>query len=85
MLGYYFMDPDIDVYQTEQPQISYSIDFKAEQSSAIGHWIPKSIRSVGSGVRRVFICTLHRRAERTRAEQTFFYMLGQDGVNYYMY
>ena len=36
MLGYYFMDPDIDVYQTEQPQISYSIDLKAEQSSAIG-------------------------------------------------
>ena len=29
------MDPDTDVYQTEQPQISYSFDFTAEQSSAI--------------------------------------------------
>ena len=36
MLGYYLMDPGTDVYQTEQPQISYSIDLKAEQSSAIG-------------------------------------------------
>ena len=30
------MDPDIDVCQTEQPQISYSVDFTAEQSSAMG-------------------------------------------------
>ena len=30
------MDPDTDVCQTEQPQISYSVDFIAEQSSAIG-------------------------------------------------
>ena len=30
------MDPDTDVYQTEQPQISYSVDFTAEQSSAMG-------------------------------------------------
>ena len=29
------MDPDTDVYQTEQPQISYSFDFTAEQSRAI--------------------------------------------------
>ena len=29
------MDPDVDVYQTEQPQISYSFDFTAEQSRAI--------------------------------------------------
>ena len=29
------MDPDTDVYQTEQPQISYSFDFTAEQSGAI--------------------------------------------------
>ena len=30
------MDPDTDVCQTEQPQISYSFDFTAEQSSAMG-------------------------------------------------
>ena len=36
MLGYYLMDPDTDVCQTEQPQISYSVDFIAEQSCAIG-------------------------------------------------
>ena len=30
------MDPDTDVCQTEQPQISYSVDFTAEQSSAMG-------------------------------------------------
>ena len=30
------MDPDTDVCQTEQPQISYSVDFIAEQSSAMG-------------------------------------------------
>ena len=29
------MDPGTDVYQTEQPQISYSFDFTAEQSRAI--------------------------------------------------
>ena len=27
------MDPDTDVCQTEQPQISYSFDFTAEQST----------------------------------------------------
>ena len=36
MLRCYLMDPDTDVCQTEQPQISYSVDFIAEQSSAIG-------------------------------------------------
>ena len=36
MLGYYLMDPDTDVCRTEQPQISYSVDFTAEQSSAMG-------------------------------------------------
>ena len=30
------MDPDTDVCQTEQPQISYSVDFIAEQNSAMG-------------------------------------------------
>ena len=30
------MDPDTDVCQTGQPQISYSVDFIAEQSSAMG-------------------------------------------------
>ena len=35
MLRCYLMDPDTDVYQTEQPQISYSFDFTAEQSWAI--------------------------------------------------
>ena len=30
------MDTDTDVCQTEQPQISYSVDFTAEQSSAMG-------------------------------------------------
>ena len=35
MLRCYLMDPDTDVCQTEQPQISYSFDFTAEQSGAI--------------------------------------------------
>ena len=35
MLRCYLMDPDTDVCQTEQPQISYSFDFTAEQSRAI--------------------------------------------------
>ena len=30
------MDPNTGVCQTEQPQISYSVDFTAEQSSAMG-------------------------------------------------
>ena len=30
------MDPDTDVCQTGQPQISFSVDFIAEQSSAMG-------------------------------------------------
>ena len=34
------MDSDTDVCQTEQPQISYSVDFTAEQSSAMGSPIP---------------------------------------------
>ena len=33
MLRCYLMDPDTDVCQTEQPQISYSFDFTAEQST----------------------------------------------------
>ena len=36
MLTCYLMDPDTDVCQTEQPQISYSVDFTAEQISAMG-------------------------------------------------
>ena len=40
MLRCYLMDPDTDVCQTEQPQISYSVDFTAEQSSAMGSPIP---------------------------------------------
>ena len=36
MLRCYLMDPDTDVCRTEQPQISYSVDFTAEQSSAMG-------------------------------------------------
>ena len=36
MLRCYLKDPDTDVCQTEQPQISYSVDFTAEQSSAMG-------------------------------------------------
>ena len=35
MLTCYLMDPDTDVCQTEQPQINHSVDFIAEQSSAI--------------------------------------------------
>ena len=35
MLRCYLMDPNTDVCQTEQPQISYSVDFTAEQSSAM--------------------------------------------------
>ena len=33
------MDPDTDVCHIEQPQIRYSVDFIAEQSSAIGSHI----------------------------------------------
>ena len=40
------MDPDTDVCRTEQPQISYSVDFTAEQSSAMG-----SPNLLGQGVR----------------------------------
>ena len=40
------MDPDTDVYQTEQPQISYSFDFTAEQSGAIQS---PNLLAVGSG------------------------------------
>ena len=36
MLRCYLMDPGTDVCQTGQPQISYSVDFTAEQSSAMG-------------------------------------------------
>ena len=43
MLRCYLMDPDTDVCQTEQPQISYSVDFTAEQSSAMGYGITYSI------------------------------------------
>ena len=46
MLRCYLMDPDTDVCQTEQPQISYSVDFTAEQSSAIGS---RNLKSFGSG------------------------------------
>ena len=35
MLGCFLMDPGTDVCQTEQPQISYSVDFAAEQSTAL--------------------------------------------------
>ena len=35
MLRCYLMDPDTDVCQTGQPQISYSVDFTEEQSSAM--------------------------------------------------
>ena len=41
------MDPDTDVCQTEQPQISYSVDFTAEQSSAMGSPISYLIGRVG--------------------------------------
>ena len=50
MLRCYLMDPDTDVCQTEQPQISYSVDFTAEQSSAMGSPIPYPIGS-GGGTR----------------------------------
>ena len=46
MLRCYLMDPDTDVCQTEQPQISYSVDFTAEQSSAMGSPI---LYPMGSG------------------------------------
>ena len=42
------MDPDTDVCQTEQPQISYSVDFTAEQSSAMESPI-LILLAVGSG------------------------------------
>ena len=55
------MDPDTDVCQTEQPQISYSVDFIAEQSSAMGS--PILLGWEGTGERSVsesYMC-LHRR------------------------
>ena len=60
------MDPDTDVCQTEQPQISYSVDFTAEQSSAMGSpirldrdryrvcltiMIPSPVQPVGPGAK----------------------------------
>ena len=36
MLGYYLMDPDTDVCHTEQPQISYSVDFIMAEQKSIG-------------------------------------------------
>ena len=45
------LDPDTDVCQTEQPQISYSVDFIAEQSSAMG----SPILLIG----RVLVCNRH--------------------------
>ena len=48
MLRCYLMDPDTDVCQTEQPQISYSVDFTAEQSSAMCHGITY-MYPIGSG------------------------------------
>ena len=47
MLRCYLMDPDTDVCQTEQPQISYSVDFIAEQSSAMGS--PNQLDREGKG------------------------------------
>ena len=47
------MDPDTDVCQTEQPQISYSVDFIAEQSSAMGS--PILLGQEGTCV--IVICT----------------------------
>ena len=43
------MDPDTDVCRTEQPQISYSVDFTAEQSSAMGS--PNLLGREGNGER----------------------------------
>ena len=54
MLGYYLMDPDTDVCQTEQPQISYSVDFIAEQSSAMGS--PNLLDREGTGYKLQTIC-----------------------------
>ena len=48
MLRCYLMDPDTDVCQTEQPQISYSVDFIAEQSSAMGSPILYPTQGIGS-------------------------------------
>ena len=42
------MDPDTDVCQTEQPQISYSFDFAAEQNGAIQS--PNLFRREGSAM-----------------------------------
>ena len=49
------MDPDTDVCQTGQPQISYSVDFIAEQSSAMGS--PNLLGREGRVVE--YYCTIH--------------------------
>ena len=48
------MDSDTDVCQTEQPQISYSVDFTAEQSSAMCHGITY-MYPIGSGGYRIHV------------------------------
>ena len=57
------MDPDTDVCQTEQPQISYSVDFTAEQSSAMGSPIlldreGKAKTKTTTRVHAMYMCTL---------------------------
>ena len=54
------MDPGVDVCQTEQPQISYSFDFTAEQSGAIHspNLLGRGREGTGTGklIRNKLIC-----------------------------
>ena len=48
------MAPDTYVYQTEQPQISYSLDFTAEQS-----WAIQSPKLLGREGTQLHVTQLH--------------------------
>ena len=63
------MDPDTDVCQTEQPQISYSVDFTAEQSSAMGS--PILLDREGSCCTDVAVWAGHARPTTSRLGPDF--------------
>ena len=76
------MDPDTDVCQTEQPQISYSVDFTAEQSSAMGS--PILLGREGSAVCRTHsayaVCIPYRLRLPTTSYQVQLLQLCLTGV-----
>ena len=67
------MDPDTDVCQTEQPQISYSFDFTAEQSRAIQS--PNLLGREGRVLQNLHLPGLWRRSTVTNLLREFAYTL----------